>query len=416
MYILYIVNLVLLVFVINKYGLDRINLKVLSYYFLCIFGLTGSYISITGEDWWLQDVSNINLLHAYVSFNIIIGAAALVLILQKTYPFPKSMVLSKENKFITYGFLFTCGTSVVITFIFLFPNSALLSLLQGNLDALYLAETRRSMGVKEDGGAVLIYFQNIVVRYILPYVSIYFLLEFYYVNGRITSAMFALSSLLFCSAQSLAKFPIIEVFIIIFIVQHSCGKLNYKKIFTIMSTLALTMVGLYLYVMGAESEELIELIGHRIFVAQYVGLPIAMEVFPMFHPYLEIGSLLGTIGRLFSYESMSFSLITMDYANPWGVIAGTAGYLSTISFAEGYAVGGTFGMYMAAMIAYAYISLLDRIYSISTNIYKRSAYLLFLIKVPLLMIDSLSAMLLNYGLIFVMLFVSFVVPVINRRG
>jgi hypothetical protein len=151
--------------------------------------------------------------------------------------------------------------------------------------------------------------------------------------------------------------------------------------------------------MGAEGSEIFLNIAHRIFIAQYVGLPVTIEVFPRIHDYIDLGSTLGIIGKTLGFNYEFYSRINMEYVNPDGVLAGTAGYLATFALAEGYAINGMIGYILTGIILYLFLSRLVAYFSKKQDIKWVSFYILLLLKMPLMIMDSASAMILNYGLI-----------------
>lgn len=411
-----VLNLFLFLFILNRNGVRYVDLIVISYYVAFVLGIPGSYLALDGSDWWLRDVSISNIYKSYVIYNITILIFGILIIFRRKTPLKKIYITSNGSKLEELTFLGVVFLTFFVTLFFIFPKSPLAQLLiYRNTDTLLLAELRGSLGVEYSGSVLVVYFKNLVIRYVLPYITIYFCITYYGTGKKKGAYFFSLAILIFCSAIDLSKAPVILTLILVVLTRYMINRISFGSVLRYAITTLVVLALLYMFVMGAQGGAIFFDILHRIFVGQYVGLPATLEVFPRIHPYIDFGSILGSFGKIFGYEYKFYSRINMEFANPGGVSAGTAGYLSTFSLAEGYAMNGVTGYILMGCFLYVFLSLMNSNFSKRNEIKWVAFYILIIFKLPLMIMDSASALIFNYGLLLVYLLIKFV-GLINRRS
>jgi hypothetical protein len=159
--------------------------------------------------------------------------------------------------------------------------------------------------------------------------------------------------------------------------------------------------------MGEEWATALSAIGHRIFFAQYAGLPLTIEVFPNIKDFIGLNGVSGYFSKIFGEEYISFSQEVMKFANPSGVANGTAGFMSTVFFAEGYAwfgLAGAFTSVLVVIVLFYFLDLFDYVKSSPLNL---SLYMFCICLLPKLLLDGFTSVILNFGIILVVLVVLF---------
>lgn len=394
--ILCIANTILLVFVFLRRGLTRADLLLYSYYFAFVFGVPGSYIILNTYNWWVRSVPTEVLYQAHLLYNTTIFVIGVICFLGSSVKLKRRVEIGNENIYI-FLFCLVLLTSLVVVVVFLLPNSPLQRLLIfRETDALILADLRGAITSGENIPKFVLYYKNIVIRYLLPYILIYAALIYYSTNRHKLFFFTAAGMAFFTIAIDLSKAPIIKLIVVLMVCKFVVGKLNTKNTFRFSALIVFSLWTLYTFVMGVSPDLVLREILDRIFVVQYVGLPITLDVFPKYHDFLG------------GFEGEFFSRITMEFANPYGYEQGTSGYLSTFAAAEGYAIAGMSGYIISTVLVVVFLSFLNKFLSKSRSIEWFSFYVLALLQLPFMIMDSASSLILNYGFIFVFLVVSFI--------
>lgn len=410
--ILFIFNCILVLFVLVKHT-TNLSFLSLSYYYVVIFVFIGSYLAIDSNDWWLRNIQNDNIIKAFYITNIYLIVHSILLLIKKPQKInlPTNYIAGIE----LYIFPVILIISLVTILILFFPNSALKSLIiDGNYNRLILAELRGSASVIQVENKIIIYFQNIVLRYFIPFIFVYYTLV--YLRLNIYKKWFYLSLIVFVfsSSLTLAKAPIIKVLLLILIIRIFLGyKVNITRNFIISLVL---LIILYIFVMG-ESDifSALNSISHRIFIAQYLGFPMTLEVFPNNHEYLALSGLSGLISKILGIEYLSFSRIVMEFGNPYGVEAGTAGFMSTFYLAEGYSYAGYFGIVLTSMIVLSFFLFLDTFTKkIKLNYLSASLIIFFIFTLSSRTVDSFSSIVLNYPF-YILVFLIVILNTFNKK-
>jgi hypothetical protein len=406
--VLLILNLIAVAAIIRRFRLRYAGLPVLAFYVAVALGLPGSFLTLDGDDWWLLSVSTESIQRAAVLYNLGIVLWAGALMLSNKTPLPIPVPKKGAPAIVIALFVGLSITSAVIALAILFPDSPLFYLLKDrDVSPLALAELRGQLNVDFQGGALALYFRNLVIRYLTPFIAIYFGLLYHQTGRHKIWYGLTLATAAFTLSIDLSKGPILSLVLLVGMIRFAAGKISPRQIAVVAAVFLGATVILYTVIMGSESGQVAEEVAHRLFVAQYVGVPVTVEVFPRVAPYIDLGSVLGQLGKLFGFDYVFYSRITMDYANPWGVTAGTAGYLSTFAAAEGYAVDGIAGYFVSLGIVFAFLLLLDRHFRKSEDMKWRAFYILLAWKLPLLIMDSASGMIINYGVLLVYLLLKF---------
>jgi hypothetical protein len=372
---------------------------------LSVIGLLGSYFSLASNDWWLNNVSNYSIVSSFYLFQFSYTIFALFILFQKMSIQNIDIIANDGVEKVIFPIVIII--CILISVIFIFPTSALRELIYDpSVDAFVLAEMRGSMGINNPNlNKFIVYFQNIILRYFLPFVTAFYAIRYF---RRRVDAKWMYSSfcaLIFTSSLTLAKAPVVSCFIILFIVAILFSNVDFKKIGKYFFIVFGVLIALYAIIMDINYRNIVPAILHRLFLAQYLGFPIVVDVFPNQHQFLGLSGISGSISYLLDIEYKSFSRIAMEYANPYGVEKGVAGYMSTIFFAEGYAMGGIYVLFISFFIVLIFFQWLDLKFKKINSELVCALYVLFLYKIPFLIGDGFISIVVNYGLIFCVLIV-----------
>jgi hypothetical protein len=288
--------------------------------------------------------------------------------------------------------------------IWLLPASALMFLLRNpHANSISLASARGSYRVWLQSNSILNYFNNIVLKYLLPLICAYYLLALHQAKAARKWAMFSFALLGFVSVLSLEKSPIISIPYFVLTTGLVGGyRLNLMKNLSGLIRVGLLMlatgVAMYLVIGGVSAMDAMRLMVYRVFAVQYVGWPVAKEVFPGVTGFLGLGELTGSLARLFGTVPTSFSRVTMAYVNPYGFESGTGGYLATVFLAEAWAIGGAMSLVIGTACSFGVLLIWDWFGARTQGVLSRSLYALAVFKLPFAMLDSLNGVVANAGL------------------
>lgn len=398
-HLLFGINLAVFIAVLRKRSILKPSIHLYSFCALTVFALIGSYASLWIDDWWLRSVSYENVVRAYYLFGVAYLLYGLSVYVVRCEP---TKIVTRRGEGIERSvFPIILVSSFVISLVLIFPHSALLQLISHpTIDPRGLAEARGTMGVNNtDLNRCVLYFQNLVIRYLVVLVFTYYAIR--YIRAGQNTKWFIISFCVcwFTSSLSLAKAPIVLPFLIILIVQLMYGRVNIFRIATVVSIVVVLIFALYVIVIGANTNESGGEIAHRVFISQYVGMPVVLEAFPSYHDYVGVTGLPGSVCAMLGREHVSYSRVAMEYANPLGVDNGVAGYLSTVSFAEGYAIGGVDMMFVSLLVVILYVIWLDRHFGQITSDMMGALYIVLVYRLSLQIVDGFTNFVLNYGLI-----------------
>lgn len=400
---LFLINIFVFILVAIKFKRSFASLPGFSYATLVIFGVPGSYIVLNIDDWWLRDISLDSIEIGYYIYNSLIlltsGLVTIYLINETKKKQYKYIIIYKNKDDLI--FLISAIAIFFIAIIFLFPDSPLYNLINNpSIDALILAELRGKMRPSYEMNILLVYFKNIFINYYLFYILIYFSIQrlvFGY-GGRMFIIVLFIT--LFCFSLDLAKSPILHITIALAMIEFYFKGLNIMKIILFISIGLFSLVSLYIFVMGAHGIETIEMILHRTFIAQYAGFPITLDIFPRLHPHTMWYTTTGLLSKLYGVEPAFYSKIAMEFVNPEHSATGSAGFMSTVAFAEGYAANGLIGLFSAYIMIVIFVFLFSRArYAVELKYV--SMHILLLNTIPYLMMDSTSSIVINYGVYFI---------------
>lgn len=401
-------NIILFLVNFARWRGGRANLVFVSYCYFIILGIPGSYVAATQGDWWLRNVSTAHTNDAYLIYNSIAVILSGILFLspslgKKRYSISTQILVYKNAD--DYVFLATIFFIFTVSLLFLFPNSALQILISShNVNVLSLAQARAEMNVSWSGSQAMLYFKNLAVRYLIPFSFSYFAIQYVALRKRACIFYFAFGAALFCAALDLAKAPIMYILLIPFFAQILYKEVNIRSIAMPILYISGAIAVLYSIVMGQKGLAILVEVSHRIFVAQYVGFPLSLQVFPDIVEHPGWLGALGAVSTFFGNKSEFFSLSLMKFANPDGVANGVAGYVSTVAFAEGYALSGYAGILLSVALVASFILLLERKLA-SQELKSAALYLTALVRIPPLVMDSTTGLILNYGLYLTIAFV-----------
>jgi len=398
------VSSILLLAVLIKRKLSKPDLLLYTFYVAFLLGTPGSYLTLHSYNWWIRDVSEDSLYLAFDLFHLSLILMGLFCFFHRGQQLKRSVSTTNQRLMIQIVFAVLC-VSLLLALVFLFPSSALKALIfDSDYSTLLLAELRGNMTGGQGIPKLVIYYKNIIIRYFLPFSMIYASLLYFHTGKYKGFYYFALFVTLFCLGLDLSKAPLLKIFIILAVCRYTAGKLSFAKGVRVATISAVIIFVLYSLVMGIESSSVVSEVAHRIFVVQYVGLPITIELFSQPDDYLDFGSSVGILSKLFNVDFAFFSRATMTFANPTGVEKGTAGFLSTFAPAEGYSIAGTTGFFVTTFVIILFLSFLDKAFSNRNSIEWFSFYILLLTGFPLLIMDSATSLLVNFGFLFVFLF------------
>ncbi len=366
-------------------------------------------LSLSANNWWLRLVTEASLNLGFQLFQVSMTVLAIICLLRSSRGLKKKLVVEKHST-VNKAVLALLSLTLIITLTFLFPGSPLYSLIfHRNIDALMFAELRGQLTLGADIPKLIIYYKNIVIRHFIPFCVIFCALQYFHSGEHRYLFFFSVGVAVFCALIDLSKAPIVKLMLAVTLCKYSSGTLNLIGLSKAVVVGFSTLVGLYLVVMGAESGAVLVEIFERVFVVQYVGLPITIEVFSDNENYLNPLGSVGLISRIFGVEFEFFSRVTMEFANPHGFERGTAGYLSSFAPAEGYAMAGVWGFFCVLAVILFFLAFLDFWFSNTASLVWFSFYLLLVLNVPFMMMDSASSLLVNFGLIVVFIWLGLVI-------
>jgi len=384
------------------------NILFFSYYIVIVFIWFGSIVTLYG-DWWLRDVSTENVHRAFVFFHFShIWFSIIVLLYHRIVSDRIEFAIIRNYPFAFEKVVFPLVLIMIlfITAFYFIPKSALMYLITSGFDYQVLAERRGGFGYYFQGPKILLYFKNLVMNTILIYLIGYYGICHY--RLRRYSNLFYLSffTAIIVMLLDLSKAPIVILILYYFLIKykHSEKTIRLRK-YLILGTFVLIFV--YSLAFGLGFFESLPRIAHRLFVSQYVGIPIAFEVFPVHHDYLGINSISGFVSKIFGGDYIPYARILMEFGNPLGTSKGTAGYMSTYFLAEGFAMSGYPTMVISIIIIPVFLACIDYVFRMTSDVFFQAYYLVLLIRIPFIIIDGFTRIFFNTELIFMFLFVLF---------
>ena len=393
-----LINVIIFTFVVFTRRFNRAGLIHVGYYIMVITGLLGSVISLNAESWWLRYTSERSLYEAALYYNFSLLFFGVACIICKDCPIkPDHKLEFKENATPSYKFI-----TVVIAglfFVLIFPASPLYKLVfTSSVSSFDLVLGRGELTSGEGLSLFHIYFKNIFMRYVYTFLYLYFYIRYLITKRDPIFTFLTISIGIMISLHDLSKMPFLTLMAGLLVCNFIYGYLKYKVIVFCLAFTSLTLIAIYFYVFDLESDLVANVLLDRIFLVQYVGLPVTWGVFPAAVPHLSIGEVMGVFSKLLGYESQFYSRITMYYVNDYGVENGTAGYLSTFFGAEGYAVGGRFGYILVCLLLLVLFRSLEFFRNRKLSADWHVFYVLLILTLPRMVMDSFSSIVLNYGL------------------
>lgn len=275
-------------------------------------------------------------------------------------------IISKDDKavFVTLTiFTFISFLSIAYTFLSIGTIPLFQMLLNSSAEQ---AARLRIIASTEFGGVV--YIRNVfglTMTPILSYIAYTYTFKSKYIGWRILFVILALLSLIILTYSG-AKAPVLMyIFSFIFLQVLISGKINLKKMLTLVLVVIVVLVGFYISIMNYQLSFFDINNGPlgRIFLGQIASLYFHFMYFPEVIPFLDGHGFPGIIAKLFNFEAIRSSRIIMELVNPASVQAGTAGVMNTLFIGEAYANYGWSGLilgtiYVGFCIQIAYILLL----------------------------------------------------------
>jgi hypothetical protein len=102
---------------------------------------------------------------------------------------------------------------------------------------------------------------------------------------------------------------------------------------------------------------------NRIIFVPVSGLYYSLDIFPIKHEFLMGASFPNWMTSVFGVESERSARVLMEFVNPDGFSAGTAGVINSVFISEAYANFGKLGLYLSPVLVGYIISILDTITS-----------------------------------------------------
>lgn len=413
-HLLFALNVIILIIVIRKHSIFRPSIHLYSFYVLTIYGLFGSYATLYLDDWWLRKVSDASIVRAYYLFGLtyMVYGISVYMIQHK-----KIIVDIRRQEGIERSvFQIILVLSFVVSLLLIFPQSALrLFLSNPSVGAFTLAEARAAMGVNNsDLNKGVQYFQNVIIRYAVVLAYAYYAIR--YIRIRQNKKWFIVAFIIcfFTLSLSLNKASVVTPIIIVGIVQLLYGRKNIFMIATVGGIVVAILLLLYVLVVGASKTQSVGILCHRIFISQYVGMPVVLEAFPLYHGYIGLSALPGAMCAMLGRTHVSFGRVAMEYANPIGVDRSVAGYLSTVCFAEGYAIAGVAGVWVTLMVVILYMIAIDKLFSRIRSDVTGALYVVLLYRLSNQIMDGFTNLVLNYGVILCAIIVYFILGLKSR--
>ncbi len=416
-YLLWSLNLIIFLIVIFVNRQKSLTILNLGYYLIFITSWFASHYMLHNYDWWLRNVSASSIRKAFylVQFYLLYYSIFVIYFSKNRHKdefvWNCSYALGFEIKF----FKVVVVLSAVILIVFSFKNSALYDLIfHANVSKDQLARLRIEGSAEYKGSVLLLYFNNLITKYLLY--SIYVFFAILYVKFGLFKKWFFFTAAVvgICSLIDLSKFPIVSIVILYMLIKiYYDTTIRFKNILKYTFAILSIFVILYVVVMGSHFIDSFSKIGHRIFLSQYDGFPASFDYYPKHHKFLGLTSISNKISEILGIDFNSHTRLVMEFLNPSGVKKGTAGYMSSLFLAEGYAMYGINSMVIVGMILPILLVVSDSFFLRTKSLLLKSFYFLLLIKVPFLMVNSFWLIILNYGLILTFLIFS-ILSLLNR--
>ena len=318
--------------------------------------------------------------------------------LQRCMPRLANSSIIWAHKFLFYGIFL--GFLILI-----FPKSPLASLiLSRQVDALSLMEGRGVLTSGAELSTAVLYFKNIAVRSVSVYAFVFLSIAYFCqrLTAREWAIMFAMATMMV--TYDLSKAPFMFLVFSIVVTRLSVGPLGSLSPIVYLVTSVIFLVFVYGVVFEVNGITLLNVLAERIFIAQYTGMVAVVDLFPEKFEYLNFFEVTGLLGSILGYETKSHTLMVMSDVNSANVEAGISGYMATYAGAEGYAIGGSLGFFLSVLIASFWLLWMDGLVKGFEYHGVRALYLACATLVPRFMIDSVSGMIINYGVLFIGVF------------
>jgi len=212
------------------------------------------------------------------------------------------------------------------------------------------------------GNFILGLINEIIGNWIAPVLTLTIYAYYLKTSRRVYLVLFVLNFIITCLflIYRTEKAPIaLFLMNLFFLYGIFRGRILLKSIMTLtIAVLALLSIQ-YIVFMGANDvDAALNNIISRIFFSQHVGTVLSFDYFPEHEDFLAGKLFVPFSSYLFGQEeAKSFALRLMDYYNPAATRIGTAGYMSTLFIAEGYANWGWLGIFLSIIIVGIFLSL-----------------------------------------------------------
>ncbi len=267
---------------------------------------------------------------------------------------PLQPVLSKKDNYVLlvfYGVAIISIGSVVYTYAYL--NSIPLISLFAGADSVELSKLRISASRNFQGNEYIRNIFGLGLAPILAYISYAYYQLFRDLRSLITFVVLFINAVLIL-LYSLAKGPVVMFLIgFLFIVVLVKGKIDIKKLVNYGLLAVIIILFMYRYIMGTPVSALLNYntgpVG-RIILTQIAPLYYHFYLFPSQYGFLWGASFPPLILSVFGADHIRSSRLVMEYINPAGVAAGTAGVANTLFIGEAYANFALYGLLLSPFI------------------------------------------------------------------
>lgn len=267
---------------------------------------------------------------------------------------PLISVLSKKDSYVLlvfYGLSIISVGAVIYTYANL-NNIPLISLVTG-ADPAQLSEMRMSASRNFQGN---VYIRNILglgLAPVLAYIAYAYYHLFRNLRSLLTFAVLFINAVLIL-LYNFEKAPVIMFLIgFVFIEVLIKGKINIKKLAGYGIIAVVLVLLMYRYIMGVPVTAVFSYnsgpIG-RLILSQIAPLYFHFHLFPSSFDFLWGRSFSPFILSFFGAEHVRSSRLVMEYINPIGVEAGTAGVANTLFIGEAYANFALYGLLLSPFI------------------------------------------------------------------
>lgn len=407
--IIFCLNFFLIFQAIIKLKKTRWYILSLSYGLTILLHFFGSYVLLYRENWWIRYVSKENLIYSFILTQSFIFVLSIVIIFKK-YKHNNKTIKIWDTQGIEHHFFIICIVMGILGIGLTFKKSVLYNfIVNPEIDKLILANYRNLLTFS--GNKAFLYFKNIYLEYLSVLIFSYYSIRRFTARSKTNEFLFfsSIFVVVFGALLTLSKAPILKVILLYSFLKFVYGK-NYSKNYSVTTFFSkhkqsfvaaiLLLVVMFGVTKGFDRYLLFDGVVNRIFISQHVGLPNAFEFFPEHYDFLGLSFISPSVSRILGIEYNKFSRILMEAVNLRSVNEDTSGYLSTIFFAESYAIGGIFFVIFSTFVVLFLLIRIDNLYFFSNYPLWHAFYALLFIKIPFLINDSLKGLFFNVPLIF----------------